>query len=63
MMGRAPIRQGGKTATVQLKPSGPNMTIGKAEAELAPLVMLASAIALWMFNQRFPNSPKTPATI
>ena len=36
MKGRATIQQGGKTATVQLKPSPPNMMVGKADAELAP---------------------------
>lgn len=36
MKGRATIQQGGKTATIQLKPSSPNMMVGKAETELAP---------------------------
>lgn len=36
MKGRATIQQGGKTVTVQLKPSSPNMMVGKADAELAP---------------------------
>ncbi len=36
MKGRATIQQGGKTATVQLKPSSPNMMVGQAETELAP---------------------------
>jgi hypothetical protein len=35
MKGRATIQQGGKTATVQLKPSSPNLMVGKADAELA----------------------------
>ena len=36
MKGRATIQQGGKTVTVQLKPSSPNLMVGKVEAELAP---------------------------
>lgn len=36
MKGRATIQQSGKTVTVQLKPSSPNLMVGKAEAELAP---------------------------
>jgi hypothetical protein len=34
MKGRATIQQDGKTATVQLKPSSPNLMVG--DAELAP---------------------------
>ena len=36
MTGRATIQQGGKTVTVQLKSTSPNVMVGKAEAELAP---------------------------
>jgi hypothetical protein len=36
MKGRATIQQGGKAVTVQLKPSSPNMMVGKADAELVP---------------------------
>lgn len=36
MKARATIQQDGKTVTVQLKPSSPNMMIGKTETELAP---------------------------
>lgn len=34
MRARATIQQGGKTVTVQLKPSSPNMMVGTMDAEL-----------------------------
>jgi hypothetical protein len=33
MKGRTTIQQGEKAVTVQLKPSSPNMMVGKADAE------------------------------
>lgn len=46
MKGRATIQQGGKTVTVQLKPSGPNMMVGKAETELAPQARVVFSASL-----------------
>ncbi|WP_416193116.1 hypothetical protein [Nitrobacter sp. TKz-YC01] len=46
MKGRATIQQGGKTVTVQLKPSSPNMMIGKAETELAPQARVVFSASL-----------------
>jgi hypothetical protein len=46
MKGRATIQQGGKTVTVQLKPSSPNMMVGKAEAELAPQARVVFSASL-----------------
>jgi hypothetical protein len=34
--GRAAIQDGGKTVTVQLSPSAPNLLVGKTETELSP---------------------------
>ena len=36
MRGRATIQDGGKTVTVPLTPSRPNMMVGKIQAELTP---------------------------
>ena len=36
MRGRATIQDGGKTVTVPLTPSSPNMMVGKIQAELTP---------------------------
>ncbi|WP_458761165.1 hypothetical protein ACSVBT_10455 [Afipia sp. TerB] len=46
MKGRATIQQGGKTVTVQLKPSSPNMMVGKTEAELAPQARVVFSASL-----------------
>ncbi len=46
MKGRATIQQGGKTVTVQLKPSSPNMMVGKAEGELAPQARVVFSASL-----------------
>jgi hypothetical protein len=46
MKGRATIQQGGKTVTVQLKPSSPNMMVGKMEAELAPQARVVFSASL-----------------
>lgn len=43
MKGRATIQQCGKTVTVQLKLTSPNMMIGKAQAERAPQALVLSA--------------------
>lgn len=36
MRGRATVQEGGKTVTVPLSPSGPNMMVGKLQTELTP---------------------------
>lgn len=46
MKGRATIQQGGTTVTVQLKPSSPNMMVGKAETELAPQARVVFSASL-----------------
>lgn len=46
MKGRATIQQGGKTATVQLKPSPPNMMVGKMDTELAPQARVVFSASL-----------------
>lgn len=46
MKGRATIQQAGQTATVQLKPSSPNMMVGKVEAELAPQARVVFSASL-----------------
>ena len=46
MKGRATIQQGGKTVTVQLKPSSPNKMVGKAETELAPQARVVFSASL-----------------
>jgi hypothetical protein len=46
MKGRAAIQQGGKTVAVQLKPTNPNMMVGKVEAELAPQARVVFSASL-----------------
>lgn len=46
MKGRATIQQGGKTTTVQLKPSSPNMMVGKMDTELAPQARVVFSASL-----------------
>lgn len=46
MKGRATIQQGGTTVTLQLKPSNPNMMVGKAETELAPQARVVFSASL-----------------
>lgn len=46
MKGRATIQQGGTTVTIQLKPSIPNMMVGKAETELEPQARVVFSASL-----------------
>jgi hypothetical protein len=46
MRGRATIQDGGKTVTVQLTPSGPNMMVGKLQNELSPKARVVFSASL-----------------
>jgi hypothetical protein len=46
MRGRATIQDGGKTSTVQLSPSNPNMMVGKLQAELSPQARIVFSASL-----------------
>lgn len=46
MRGRATIQDGGKTVTVRLSPSGPNMMVGKLQAELTPQARVVFSASL-----------------
>lgn len=46
MRGRATIQDGGKTVTVQLAPSGPNMMVGKLQNELSPQARVVFSASL-----------------
>ena len=46
MKGRATIQDGGKTVTVPLAPSSPNMMTGKLQAELSPKAVVVFSASL-----------------
>jgi hypothetical protein len=46
MRGRATIQGGGKTVTVPLSPSGPNMMVGKLQTELTPQARVVFSASL-----------------
>lgn len=46
MRGRATIQDGGKTVTVPLTPSNPNMMTGKLQAELTPKAIVVFSASL-----------------
>lgn len=46
MRGRATIQDGGKTVTVALSPSSPNMMTGKLQAELTPKAIVVFSASL-----------------
>ncbi len=46
MRGRATIQDGGKTATVPLTPTSPNMMTGKLQSELSPKAIVVFSASL-----------------
>lgn len=46
MRGRATIQDGGKTVTVPLNPSSPNMMTGRLQAELSPKAIVVFSASL-----------------
>lgn len=46
MRGRATIQEGGKTVTVPLSPSSPNMMVGKLQTELTPQARVVFSASL-----------------
>lgn len=46
MRGRATIQDGGKTSTVQLSPSSPNMMVGKLQGELSSQARIVFSASL-----------------
>ena len=46
MRGRATIQDGGKTVTVPLTPSAPNLLVGKTEAEISPQARIVFTASL-----------------
>ena len=46
MRGRATIQDGGKTVTVPLSPSAPNLLVGKTEAEMSPQARIVFTASL-----------------
>lgn len=46
MRGRATVQEGGKTTTIPLSPTEPNMMVGKLSAPLAPKARIAFSASL-----------------
>lgn len=46
MRGRATVQDGSKTVTVQLRPSSPNMMVGKLQNELSPQARVVFSASL-----------------